>query len=111
MKSGNITSGCDITDSFHHQDEVDCKQGEDERSIDREREGVYPDERCYWCGVDTTLVKVTTGGGNDTANEQTEDNAHCRNVSPRNQNDWREKLTRFHNRSTESLEYDNADED
>jgi hypothetical protein len=55
---------------------------------------VYPNKGCRGRSIDSTAVEVTTGTGDDAANEQTDDNSGG-----------------FHNRRTEALAYDDGDKD
>ena len=70
FQSGDVGGCCDITNGFHHQDNITREEGQDHWAVNLKSEGVDPDEGCSWSLVNTGSVEVAAGRSDDTADQQ-----------------------------------------
>ena len=62
-----VAGGGDVADCFHHEDDVDGHEGEDDGRVDAQRERLHPDEGDGGGGVDAGGGEVACRAADDAA--------------------------------------------
>lgn len=73
FKTGHIASGGNITDGLAGANDEDDHDGQDKRTVERQLEGLDPDEGAHGGGGDARIIEVTACGGDDASRQQTDD--------------------------------------
>ena len=73
VEAGHVACGGDVADGFHHQDDVDGHQGQDDGRVDAEGEGLDPDEGDGGRGVDARGGEVARRARDDAADQEADD--------------------------------------
>jgi hypothetical protein len=75
LKAGDIASGRDVANGLASANDEDHHDGQNDRAVEAQFEGLDPNEGANWSSVDARIVKVSTGCGDNAASQETKNDA------------------------------------